>query len=78
MYAGASGLPRMIAQRKVAEEEARVKELRARPRAGKERLTRISKGVIREWQGTMDGGRIPISQPKKKRRRKRLQKHKGL
>jgi hypothetical protein len=26
----------------------------------------------------MDGGRIPISQPKKKKRRKRLQKQKGL
>ena len=55
-----------------------MKELRARPRAGKERLTRISKGAIRKWQGTMDGGRIPISQPKKKKRRKRLQQHKGL
>jgi hypothetical protein len=63
---------------KAAEKEARVKELRARPRAGKERLTRISKGAIREWQGAMDGGRFPISQPKKKKRRKRLQKHKGL
>jgi hypothetical protein len=59
---------------KVAEEEARVNELRARSRAGKKRLTRISEGTIREWQATMDGGRIPISQPKKKRRRKRLQK----
>jgi hypothetical protein len=42
---------------KVAEEEARVKELRARSRAGKERLARISEGALREWQGTMDGGR---------------------
>ena len=48
-------------------------ELRARPRAGKERLARISEGALREWQGAMDGGRIPISQPKKKKRRKRLQ-----
>jgi hypothetical protein len=62
---------------KVAEEEARVKELRARSRAGKKRLTRISEGAIWGWQGTMDGGRISISQLKKKRRQ-RLQKHKGL
>jgi hypothetical protein len=56
-----------------------VKELRARSRAGKERLARISEGAHQEWQGTMDGGKIPISQPeKKKKRRKRSQKHKGL
>jgi hypothetical protein len=47
---------------KVAEEEARVKELRARSRAGKERLVRISKRTLQEWQGTMDGGKILISQ----------------
>jgi hypothetical protein len=52
----------------VAEEETRVKELRARSRAEKERLARISERTLREWQGTMDGGRIVISQPKKKRR----------
>jgi hypothetical protein len=40
-----------------------MKELRARSRAGKERLTRISEGAIREWQATMDGGRTPISAP---------------
>jgi hypothetical protein len=34
-----------------------VKELRARSRAGKERLARISERALREWQGTMDGGR---------------------
>jgi hypothetical protein len=62
---------------KVAEEEVRVNELRARSRAGKERLARISERTLQEWQGTMDGGRIPISQPKK-RRRKRLRKHNGL
>jgi hypothetical protein len=60
---------------KVAEEEARVKELRARrSRAGKERLARISEKTLREWQGTMDGGRILTSQPKKKRGPKRLRK----
>jgi hypothetical protein len=63
---------------KVAEEEVRVKELRASSRAGKERLASISEGVLRKWQGTMDGGRIPISQPKMKKRRGCLQKHKGL
>ena len=62
---------------KVAEEEARLNELRARSRAGKERLARISERTLQEWQGTMDGGRIPVSQPKK-RRRKRLRKHNGL
>jgi hypothetical protein len=34
-----------------------VKELRACSRAGKERLARISERALREWQGTMDGGR---------------------
>jgi hypothetical protein len=54
----------------VAEEEVQVKELRARARAGKERLVaRISEETLREWQVTMDGGRIPISQPKKKKKR---------
>jgi hypothetical protein len=28
--------------------------------------------ALREWQGTMDGGRVLISQPKKKRRRECL------
>ena len=50
---------------KVAEEEARLNELRARSRAGKERLARISERTLQEWQGTMDGGRIPVSQPSK-------------
>jgi hypothetical protein len=58
-------------------EEARVKELRARSRAGKETLARISEGALREWQGTTDGGRTSISQPKKKKRRRRLQNIKG-
>jgi hypothetical protein len=64
---------------KVAEEEVRPNELRARSRAGKERLARISERTLQEWQRqrTMDGGRISISQPKK-RRRKRLRKHNGL
>jgi hypothetical protein len=63
---------------KVDEEEARVEELRARSRAGKERQVRISEGALQEWQETMDGGRILISQPKQRRRRKRLRKHNGL
>jgi hypothetical protein len=62
---------------KVAEEEARLNELRARSRAGKERLVRISGRTLQEWQRTMDGGKIPIPQPKK-RRRKQLRKHNGL
>jgi hypothetical protein len=62
---------------KVAEEKAWVNELRARSRAGKERQARISEGVLQEWQETMDGRRVLISQPKKMRRRKRL-KHNGL
>jgi hypothetical protein len=36
------------------------------------------KGRFGKWQGTVDGGRISISQPKKKKRKKRLQRHKGL
>ena len=61
---------------KVAEEEARLNnELRARSRAGKERQARISERTLQEWQRTMDGRKIPIPQPKKKRRRKKLRKH---
>jgi hypothetical protein len=39
------------------EKEARMKELRARSRAGKERQARISEGTLQEWQETMDGWR---------------------
>jgi hypothetical protein len=63
---------------KEVEEEARVKDLRARsrPRKGKAdtHIRRGDSGMARD----NGGGRIPISQPKKKKRRKRLQKHKGL
>ena len=76
MCAGASGW-RMIAPSKVAEEEARLNELRARARAGKERQARISERTLQEWQRTMDGRKIPILQPKK-RRRKKLRKHNEL
>ena len=62
---------------KVAEEEARLNELRARSRAGKERQARISERTLQEWQRTMDGRKIPIPQPKK-RRRKKLRKHNEL
>jgi hypothetical protein len=58
MYAGASKRVLCIEddRAKVAEEEARVKELQARSRAGKERLVRIlEQGAIPEWQGTADG-----------------------
>ena len=61
----------------VAEEEARLNELRARARAGKERQARISERTLQEWQRTMDGRKIPIPQPKK-RRRKKLRKHNEL
>jgi hypothetical protein len=50
---------------KVAEEKARVNELRARSRAGKERQARIPEGVLQEWQETMDGRGVLISQPAK-------------
>jgi hypothetical protein len=64
---------------KVAEEEARVRELRARSRVQERKGWRAyRRGRFGNGQGTMDGGRIPISHPKKKRRRKRLQKHNGL
>jgi hypothetical protein len=53
---------------KVAEEEARLNVLRARSRAGKERQVRISERTLQEWQRTMDGRKIPITQPKKRRR----------
>jgi hypothetical protein len=45
---------------------------------GKERQARISEGTLQEWQETVDGGRVLISQPKKRRRRKRLRKHNGF
>jgi hypothetical protein len=52
---------------KVAEEEARLNELRARSRAGKERQVRISERTLQEWQRTMDGRKIPIPHPDKVR-----------
>jgi hypothetical protein len=54
---------------KVAEEEARLNELRARSRAGKVRQVRISERMLQEWQRAMDGRKIPIPQPKKRRRK---------
>jgi hypothetical protein len=67
---------RLLPCAKVAEEEARLNELRARPRAGKERQVHISERTLQEWQRTMDGRKIPIPQTKK-RRRKQLRKHNG-
>jgi hypothetical protein len=65
----------------IAEEKARVNELRTRSRAGKERHARISDTVRGDAPGmareTMDDRGVLISKPKKMRRRKRLRKHKA-
>jgi hypothetical protein len=74
---GAGAAPARGTSYWVAEEEARLNELRARSRAGKERQVRISERALQEWQMTMDGRKIPIPQTKK-RRRKQLRKHNGL
>jgi hypothetical protein len=64
---------------KAAEEEARLNDLRARSRAGKERQVRISERTLQEWQRTMDGRKIPIPQNKEEEEAEAiLWKHNGL